>query len=222
MEDKTISEKESFQLITSMINKAKNSYHDTGTGAILWGTVITVCSLVQLSEIQFNYKLPVDIYWLTLIAIIPQIWLTIREKRTRLARSHNDSIMDYLWLAFGICIFLLILIINLIYVSYTPMYNEYVKLTGHEPAFKFHEFIMPLFLMLYGLPTVITGKGCRFKPMLWGGIICWVSCIIAVFTEYTIDLLLTAFSSIAAWFIPGLLMEKEYRRYKRNEVSAHV
>ena len=102
------------------------------------------------------------------------------------------------------------------------MYRQYVELAGHTPDFNFHEFIMPLFLLLYGLPTFITGMGSRFKPMLIGGIICWVSCVIAVFTEYRIDLLLTAFSALAAWFIPGWLMEKEYRKYKRNEGSMHV
>ena len=43
MEDKKLSEQESLSLITQMINKAKNSYHDTGMGAMLWGAVIVCC-----------------------------------------------------------------------------------------------------------------------------------------------------------------------------------
>ena len=105
MEDKNISYEESLKLINTMINKAKDSYHDTGVGAMLWGSVIAVCSLVRLSELQFNYKLPFDINLLTLVAIIPQIFITIKEKRARKAKSYDDTFIDYIWLAFGISIF---------------------------------------------------------------------------------------------------------------------
>lgn len=222
MENKELSHEESLALINTMISKAKDSFHGTGIGAMMWGIVIALCSLVRLAEIHFGSRLPFDIYLLALFAIVPQVIMNIREKKKKKAKSYDDDFVSPTWTGFGICIFLLILIINMLYKGYTPVYNEYVKLAGHEPNFNFHEFIMPLFLMLYGLPTFITGMGCNFKPMLIGGIICWVSCIIAVFTEYRIDLLLTAFSAIAAWFIPGLLMEKEYRRYKRNEAGTHV
>jgi hypothetical protein len=76
--------------------------------------------------------------------------------------------------------------------------------------------------MLYGLPTFITGAACRFRPMLWGGLLCWVCCIVTIFTSSRIDLLLTAASAIMAWFIPGLIMEKEYRIYKKEQASMNV
>ena len=81
---------------------------------------------------------------------------------------------------------------------------------------------MPLFLILYGLPTFITGAACKFKPMFWGGIFCWLCSIITVYTNYKMDLLLTAFSALMAWFIPGLIMEREYRMAKRNEEKKNV
>ena len=59
--EKQLTQKESLDLIAMMINKAKDSYHDTGIGAIMWGSVISVCSLVKLSEIHFGFKLPFDI-----------------------------------------------------------------------------------------------------------------------------------------------------------------
>ena len=222
MQNKELSHQESLALINTMINRAKDSFHGTGIGTMMWGIVIAVCSLVRLTEVQFSYRLPFDIYLLALVAIIPQLIISAREKRKQRAKSFEDTFVNPIWTGFGICIFLLVLIINVLFRDYIPFFNEYKQLTGHAPAFGIREFIMPLFLMLYGLPTFITGMGCRFKPMLLGGIICWISCIIAVFTEYRIDLLLTAFSALAAWFIPGLLMEKEYRRYKKNEGRTDV
>ena len=92
--DKTLSEKESLDLIAKMINQAKNAYHDTGVAAMMWGAVVAVCALVKLSEIQFNYRLPFDIYLLTLVAIIPQVFISIREKKKRKVKTYDDIYMD--------------------------------------------------------------------------------------------------------------------------------
>src|SRR5215510_15281920 len=103
-QEEQLTEQESLSLITTMINKAKDSYHDTGISAIMWGAIIAICSLVRLSEVQFNYKLPFDIYLLTLVAIIPQIIFSIKEKRERKVKLYDDAYLDYIWLGFGIAI----------------------------------------------------------------------------------------------------------------------
>ena len=101
-QEKQLTEKESLALITQMINKAKDSYHATGMGAMMWGAVIAICSMVKLSEIHFEYRLPFDIYLLTIVAIIPQIFLTIREKKERKVKTYDDAYMDYIWLGFAL------------------------------------------------------------------------------------------------------------------------
>ena len=221
-EEKNLSKEESLALITQMINKAKNSYHNTGIGAMMWGAVITVCSLVKLSEVHFGYRLPFDIYLLTLVAIIPQIFISIKEKREKKVKSYDDIYMDYLWLGFGITIFLLIHVVNNVFSAAGPVASEYQTLTGNPSSFRFSEFISPLFLILYGMPTFVTGAACKFKPMLWGGLFCWACSIITVYTNIKIDLLLTALSAFFAWFIPGILMEREYQKEKRRLTEANV
>jgi len=74
MEDKPLDTHESLQVISSMIAKAKESHHDTGIVSILWGTVIGLCSLATWSQIQFDYKLPFDIWMLTFLAVIPTVF----------------------------------------------------------------------------------------------------------------------------------------------------
>jgi hypothetical protein len=217
-----LDEKESLALIQSMINKAKDAYRDTGVGAMLWGAVIAICSLTRFAEIQFGFKLPFDINLLTLFALIPQIFITIREKKNRKAKSYDERFLDYIWLGFGISIFLLIHVVNLTFESWAPVSKEYAALAGHPSPFKFSEFVMPLFLILYGLPTFITGAASKVKPMLWGGLFCWLCSIITVYTEYKLDLLLTALSALMAWFIPGLFLEKEYRMAKKKEADSNV
>lgn len=221
-QDKKFSEKESLQLIAMMISKARDSYHETGFGAIMWGAVVAFCSLVKFSEIHFGFRLPFDIYLLVFVAIIPQVILSIKEKKRKKVKSYDDPYMDYIWLGFGICIALMILTINIMFNRWIPVANEYTALTGKKPAFAHYEFISPLFLILYGLPTFITGAACKFKPMLWGGLFCWGCCVITLFTTIKIDLLLTAASALMAWFIPGIIMEKEYRQYKKEQALPHV
>jgi hypothetical protein len=222
MEEKKLSEQESLELITQMIKKARNAYYDTGITAIMWGAVIAFCALEKFAEINFGYHLPFDIYLLTLVAIIPQVLITIKEKKERTVKSYDDSYMDYLWLGFGICIFLMIFVVNIIFKGWNPVADEYKVLAGHESSFRFYEFISPLFLILYGLPTFVTGTACKFKPMLWGGLLCWACCIITLFTTIKTDLLLTALSAIGAWLIPGLILGQEYRKAKMELRQANV
>jgi hypothetical protein len=221
-EENSLSEKKSLELIAQMISKVKDSYHDTGIGAMMWGAVIAVCSLVRLSEIHYGYRLPFDIYLLVFAAVIPQIFISIKEKKERKVKAYDDVYMDYIWLGFGISIALLILTTNSILKGWVPVAEEYQALTGKEAGWQFYEYISPLFLILYGLPTFITGVACKFKPMLWGGLLCWVCCVITIYTTIKLDLLLTAVSALFAWFVPGVLMERDYRKAKKASLAAHV
>ncbi|MEI2740421.1 MAG: hypothetical protein V9F01_16735 [Chitinophagaceae bacterium] len=214
--EKQLTEKESLDLIAMMINKAKDSYHDTGISAMMWGSIIAICALVKLAELQFDFRLPFDIYWLTILAIVPQIFITIKEKKERKVKTYDDIYMDYLWLGFGISIFLMIFIINNVFKIWEPVSAEYNQLAGHPSVFRFREFIAPLFLLLYGIPTFVTGAACKFKPMLWGGLLCWACSVITIYTTIKIDLLLTAVSAIVAWLIPGIIMESDYKKAKKG------
>ncbi|MBN8863043.1 MAG: hypothetical protein J0H92_06715 [Sphingobacteriales bacterium] len=217
-----LSEKESLALITAMINKARDVYHETGVSAIMWGALITICALVRYAEYQFGFRLPFDIYLLTIIAVIPQIYMSLREKKTRKVQRYDDVFISNLWLAFGICLALLILTVNMAFASWRPLLEEYKQLTGKTPEFLLGEYVTSLFLMVYGIPTFVTGASCRFRPMMWGGILCWGCAIIAIFTPFRTDLLLTAFSATMAWLIPGIVMERDYRRAKKQEQTVHV
>ena len=221
-EEKQLTEKESLDLIATMINQAKNAYHDTGMSAMMWGVVVAICSLVKFSELQFNYRLPFDIYLLTIVAIIPQVFISIRENKERRVKTYDDIYMTYLWLGFGISIFLMILIVNIMGHGWQPVAEEYYKLAGKRSSFQVYEFVGPLFLILYGMPTFVTGAACKFRPMLWGGILCWVCCVISVFTPAKTDLLLISVSAIFAWLIPGIIMERDYRKAKQGLAQAHV
>lgn len=212
MTDDKMTEQESLQLISQMIHKAKNSYHHTGTGPILWGSIIALCSLITYFEITFNFNLPFDIWWLTFIAIIPQIVISVKQKRAKQFVGHEEKMLDYIWIIYAISIFILVLITNIIIIKQAPIMQEYSKITGQRPLYNFLYFANSFYLLLYGVPTLITGGSLNFRPMVWGGILCWVCCIVSIFTSTGTDMLLSAISACSAWLIPGIILRNKFKR----------
>jgi hypothetical protein len=100
--------------------------------------------------------------------------------------------MTFVWSAFGICIFIL------------SFYN--IKFgNGHSTS---------LYMMLYGLPTFITGGVFKFKPMIWGGLVCWALAIAALFASLATAMLFMAVCGLVAWFIPGIILWNRHTNKK--------
>jgi len=212
MAENELSEQESLLLIQQMINKAKNSYHDTGIGPILWGAVITVCSLVTYAEIKLKFDLPFDIWLLTIVAIVPQILIISREKKRKNVKAYDDTVMNYVWTCFGVSVFILSFINS-------NIQSHFKEIADSSSHFEFSTYSSSFFLLLYGFPTIITGGIKNFKPMLYGGILCWVCCIAAVYTNIETDMLLIALSAIGAWLVPGIIL---YRKHQSKLKVANV
>jgi hypothetical protein len=194
--EKDFSEKESLELITSMINKVKASYHDTGIGPILWGTVVTVCGIVSFFGMQ--YKMPgwQFVWMLTIVAIVPQVIISMKEKKERKFTSYNDEAASAIWMTFGGAMFMLAILDSI-------------------ASLKIHASI---YMLVYGIPTIITGMVLKFKSMLWGGLCCWAFSIASVFFSYPYPFLFTSASAIAAWLIPGIIINNAYRKQKAANV----
>lgn len=194
--EETFSKEESLKLINEMILKAKNSNYESGIGPLLWGSIIFICSIVSFLQLEYKIDIGFDIWWLTFIAVLPQIFITLKSKKQKKFKGYNDTAMDYIWMSFAISIALLI------------HYNAHLHYSGES---------VPLFLILYGIPTIITAGVKKFKPMLYGGIVCWLAAIITVYTNLKTDLLLMALSALCAWLIPGIILRKKYLKLLQNQ-----
>jgi len=194
--EKEFSNEDSLKLINEMIGRAKKSYVTKGTAAVVWGVLIVICSLITWAQIQFKFDLPFDIWWLTVAALVTQVYFAIKEKKTKNFVSHDENVMTYVWSTFGICIFIL------------SFYNS--KFGTQDSS--------SLIMMLYGIPTFITGGVFKFRPMILGGLICWVATIISIFTASNIDMLLMAACGLFAWLIPGIILWKKYKKQQACNV----
>ena len=218
-EDKKLSEEESLKLITEMIHKVKGSFHESGTSASLWGSVIGFCGLFSFAEAQFNFSTGwFDIWFLTLIAIVPQIIISIRESRKRKVLTYEENAMNAIWMIFGISILAVAFYNNVVpAVTENIFANDGIELLQKNKATgavtTFHPFIFSIssvYFILYAIPTLATGLVRKFKPMIIGGFLCYLFFIISCFTTYKYDMLLHSLAAISNWLIPGLILRNRF------------
>lgn len=215
IQEKKLSEQESLALITQMIHTAKNSFMDTGIGPMLWGVVIAICSLVQFAEIHFGFDLIIDIWWLAIIAIVPQIIITIQERRMQKVRGWTDQTIGYVWMCFGTGIAIINFVSTVYAHQIAPVLAEYHQLTGKAVNhLSFWSYATSYMLFLYGVPTIVTAATRKFRSMLVGGILCWVCSIICVYTETKIDFLLMAVCATVSWLVPGILIRSQFLKQR--------
>lgn len=224
--ESTFSEQESLQLIAEMIKKAKGSYHDTGIGSLLWGAVVAIASGVNFLQREYDFKLGFDIWWLVLAAIIPQVYISIQEKKIKKAKLYDDDLVDAVWLVFGISIFAMGF-----YQNFVPVQTEKFiaeegwTLMKHYSDGRPDEVIRPftpslysIYILLYAFPTMVTGMVKKFAPMKLGAILTYGLFILSLFTESRYDMLLGSIAALVCWFIPGIILRKQYLR----QVSVNV
>lgn len=226
-DQKQMTEQESLDLITNMIQKAKGSYHETGIGSLLWGTVVTVASVVTYFQRTYDFSIGFDIWLIVLGAIIPQIVISVQEKKSNKVKKYEDDALNAVWLVFGITIFGL----NIYQMIVPDVTNEFIKqegwqLTKHylngnqadEPISTFTPSIYSLFILIYALPTLVTGIVKKFKPMLYGALITYGLFIGSCFTISEYDFLLGGFAALICWFIPGVILRRKYLAQQKANV----
>jgi hypothetical protein len=195
MQEENISGEESLAIIESMINKAKNQFSENGFMYLLWGWVILFCSLAQfILKTVIDYPKHYLVWMLTWVAVLIQIIYLTRRERRRKVKTYTDDIVGYVWMTFVILMVLTGFLI------------------GRSPGIRSETLITIIFLALYGMPTFLSGIILKFRPLVIGGICCWVLTIISVFVSPDYRLLFLAAAVVIAWIIPGYLLRARYRQ----------
>jgi hypothetical protein len=227
LEEKKLTEQESLELISAMIQKVKNSYHDTGIGSLLWGTVVFIASFVSFLRYRYNFTIGFDIWLIVLAAIVPQVYLSIKENKSSKAKRYDDDAIDTVWLVYGLTIFGLSFYQSTVGDTTNRIIQEegWAMMKHYLSANKADEQIKPftlsvysLYILIYAFPTLVTGLVKKFVPMTIGAIITYVLFIFSCFTESQYDMLFGATAAIVCWFIPGIILRKKYLAQKKANV----
>ena len=189
MED-SFNEKQSLELITGMINKAKNKFTESGTHYLVWGLTLLICSITQFVLWNFfGYKHAHYGWFFTWIIYVYQAIFLYKKKKNQRVKTYTDEILGYVWICFILCFFVMIFIL-----IYTKSF----------------ELIYSTILVLYAIPTFLSGAILKVKSLLIGGICCWVLACISLFIPVIYHLLLISLSVLVAWIIPGLYLRNKY------------
>ena len=109
-----------------------------------------------------------------------------RQKKKEKHKTYLGESMGNFWMGVGISFFILTIIIS--------------AGIGWLHA-------LPFFILFYGLGTFISGKLIQFKPLIIGGIICWILAVVCVFVHYDFQLLIAAATILSSYIIPGYLIK---------------
>ncbi len=180
-------------LIESMINKARNQFHENGHLYLLWGWVVLFCSISQFVLIRYvGYERHYLVWLLTWVAVVYQMIYLFRKKKRRKVRTYTDGILANVWLAF---------VVSMLLIGFIEGKSQGGTMGGTVTAY---------FIALYGIPTFLSGTILRFMPLKAGGICCWVLAVVSAFIPGEYKLLVLGAAVIAAWIIPGYLLRRRY------------
>jgi hypothetical protein len=185
------SPQDSLQLIESMINKAQNRFNENGHLYLLWGWVIFVCSISHFVVDYWNlFSNPQLVWFLTWGALIYQTIYIARRKKKERVRTYTDDIVGWVWVVFVILMALV----------------GFIAGKGNT-----WQLMYPLFLVLYGVPTFLTGVIIKFQPLQVGAISCWILAIASTFVPTQFQVLFLTLAVLSAWIIPGYLLRSRFK-----------
>ncbi len=178
-------------LIAEMINTARSEFNDRSFIYLIWGWAVFIASLSQYALIKMNVEYNF-LGWAILmpLAAVAQMIGLRKQKRKERIKTMIDKVSGYLWTALGVCFGITLFSGNLLQL------NAY-----------------PVLILLYGIGTFVSGGIMDLKPMVIGGVCCWVIALVAFHTGFEIQLLLLALSIMVSYIIPGYILKN---RFKQN------
>ncbi|MBN8837393.1 MAG: hypothetical protein J0I09_09050 [Sphingobacteriia bacterium] len=193
-QEKQFSPEESIALIESMIREVKQSAVENGFLYLLWGWTILFCALIQYSVLKFKLTAikHIEAIWFIILPVtIYQVIYLIKENKQKRVKTYVDDMIANVWTTFGICMFVASFIIS----------KQNIWATAY-----------PFVLMLYGVPTYLSGFAMKFTPLKIGAFGCWILALVAVYVEPVDYLLIIAVAMTIAWIIPGYLLRAKFKR----------
>lgn len=187
MEDIKINEKESIELIARMIKNTQNQFEENlGTPFLVWGYGTTLLSFLiwWLFQLTGNYN------WQFLWFILPTVGITgsylSNRNHPKRVKSYIDRVVDYIWLVFGSCGFIM---------SCISMFIWSIP-------------ILFIILLLMGMGTTLTGLVIKHKVVTICGALGTLSSLCCLFTPGLNQYIPFGLAFIIMMIIPGHVLNR--------------
>ncbi|HUX84931.1 MAG TPA: hypothetical protein VMV20_06830 [Chitinophagaceae bacterium] len=197
MEEQQFTAEDGLRVIREMISKTKEDLTYDSFYLLLWGwLVISICLLQFILLEYFKWPYHYLAWTLIWIGIIASIIRAITEKRRERVRTYVGDALKYIWLG---------------------MFAAFIILGSVCGILQLWQACFPLYIILYGLGTFISGGLIRFRPLMIGGTACWVLAIVAALVPYDVQIVLGAVAILVSYVIPGHMLR--YRQIQRHKLS---
>lgn len=196
--EKELSPQESLNLITSMIDQTKGAVADDSFHFLLWGWLVFSCCIASyVMKVQLQYHNHYIVWWLMPVGGAISAWYGAKQAKERRVKSFLDEALGYLWIAVGLSFFALVII------------NVFAgaEVMAWKTAFTYY-------ILLYAIGTFVSGSLLRFKPLIYGGLINFVLCVVSSKFGYDNQLLIAALAILISYIIPGHLLRRKYQKQK--------
>jgi hypothetical protein len=182
---------ENLKLIEQMLMTAKKEVNDNGFFFLLWGWLVFIASTgCFILDFVFHSPYAAWIWILMPVGSVISIIAARRMQKQEKVRTWADEIMKYIWTGFGATLLIALLL----------------------PAAGQGSSTYAMIIAVYGIGLYITGGLLRFRPLIAGGIICWVLAIVAIFVGPKYQLPLLSLSVLLGYIIPGYILRSQYKR----------
>lgn len=180
---------EKLNVIYDMIENSKTRIRENAFFYLLWGWLVLSASLAHFIMMKTGIFYSF-LAWpvIMTIGMVISVIAGIRMGKRAGYRTHIDTAVIYLWYGF----------------IFTIMVLLAFAISGKIAW----EIFNALIISMYGLGTFVSGGILKFKPLIIGGICCWIIAICAFFVPGEYSILLISVSIIVSYLIPGYLLRK--------------
>jgi len=185
-QDTSTTGKAELKIIEEMIANAKAKISEGSIFYLIWGWLVLIAAATNYILLNFTDYPNHWIAWAVLMPLGGIVSGIVGYKKGKKAgvKTYIDRAMGYLWGGFGAT--LLVVLVAMIKIGPMAAY--------------------PILIFLYGLGTFVSGGILKFKPLMIGGIACWVIGSIAVYVDFSDQLILLAIAIVVSYLIPGHIL----------------
>lgn len=188
-EDKQLTQEESLRIIHEMIAAAKNDVKADAFIFLLWGWLVFVASISQFILVNLHVSWN-SIPWMLMPVggIITAVYSFMKGKKDRTKTNVTES-LKYTWIAFTVALLIILFFNSMNYLQ-----------------------VLPIIMALYGMGLFLSGGALQFKPLMIGGVFCWICAIAGFEIQNMYQLLILATAVLGGYIIPGYLLKMNNKK----------
>jgi hypothetical protein len=188
-EEKQLTQEESLRIIHQMIAIAKNDVKADAFIFLLWGWLVFIASIAQFMLVLLENKWNALPWMLMPIGGIITVVYFIKKGKKDKTKTNVTESLKYTWIAFNAALFVLLVFNSM------SVYQ-----------------VLPCIMILYGIGLFLSGGAIQFKPLIIGGIFCWVCAIAGFEIQSVYQLLIVATAVLGGYIIPGYMLNASNKK----------